>query len=153
MTNQTSGPRYLVELYPFERRGLNNVVRKTRAPDRIAVLDTASIVLAVAGVACGNLISLPPDSQLAQLWLIFAGLNTVILVIRDRRAASRQETVRTLMPTRRRVAATGAVMTAAVAMTIYVSGIPGHGWIAIGLLLVFTGFSARFLVQDRKLTQ
>ena len=119
--------------------------------NEITMLDAATATLAITGVFCGNLIGLPPDSQFAQLVLIIFGLNTLILLIRDRRAAGRQEKVRTIQPTLRRLAAAGASMEFVVAMTIYASLIPGHGWIATGLLLVGTGSSAQFLVQDRKL--
>ncbi|MSR98915.1 hypothetical protein FYJ28_08765 [Arthrobacter sp. BL-252-APC-1A] len=119
--------------------------------DSVTMLDVGSITLAVAGVLCGNLIGLPPDAQFAQLVLIVFGLNTVILVLRDRRATSRQDKVRTLQPARRHMAAACAFMAFIVAMAVYVSLIPGHGWIAAGLLLVGSGASAQFLVADRKL--
>lgn len=124
---------------------------RTKAPDKVGLIDTATVALAVSGVLCGNLIDLPPDAQLAQLVLIVFGVNTVIRVLRDRRAVSRQDKVRSLHPMRRHMAAACASLTFIVVVAVYVSLIPGHGWIAAGLLLIGSGASAQFLVVDRKL--
>lgn len=115
------------------------------------MLDAATIALAVGGVLLGNLIGLPPDAQFAQLVLIVFGLNTVILVLRDRRAAGRQDKARTLQPTRGRLAAACAFMAFIVAIAVYAGLTPGHGWIATGLVLIGSGASIQFLVEDRKL--
>ena len=127
------------------------VVMSTRTTDRVAMLDAATMALAVGGVLLSNLIGLPPGAQLAQLVLIVFGLNTVILVLRDRRAASRQDKARTLQPTRGRMAAACGFMAFIVAIAVYASMNPGHGWIATGLLLIGSGASAQFLVEDSKL--
>ncbi|MCC3297007.1 hypothetical protein LOC59_09610 [Arthrobacter sp. zg-Y916] len=123
----------------------------TRTTDRVAMLDAATIALAVGGVLLGNLIGLPPDAQFAQLVLIVFGLNTVILVLRDRRAAGRQDKARTLQPSRGRMAAACGFMAFIVAIAVYAGLTPGHGWIATGLVLIGSGASIQFLVEDRKL--
>jgi len=126
----------------------------TDAQKRVAQVDAASIALAVAGALCGNLIGLPPDAQAAQLMLLFTGLAAVLQMIRDRRAAARHETFRTFQPTGKRLTGTLALLgIVVVPVALYVSSIPGHGWIAIGLLLIGTGYSAQFLVEDRKVDQ
>ena len=116
---------------------------------RTGVLDTATIILVVTGVLCGNLIGLPPDAQLAQLILIFTGLNTVILVCRERWAVRRRESLRSFHPTRKRMAATGVALLVALALVFFLSLRPGHGWIAFGLALVGAGYSIQFLVESR----
>lgn len=125
-----------------------------KAPDRVTMLDAVSIALAVAGVLCGNLIGLPPDAQYAQLVLLFTGLTAVLHVIRDRRAAARHETFRMFNPKGKRLAGTAALLGAVVVPTaLYVSSIPGHGWMAIGYLLIGMGMTAPVLVENRRTSQ
>ena len=125
-----------------------------QGPDRVAQVDAVSIALAAAGILSGNLLGLPPDAQAAQLMLLFTGLAAALQVIRDRRAAARHETFRTFQPTGKRLAGTLLLLgVVVVPVALYVSSIPGHGWIAIGLLLIGTGYSAQFLVEDRKVDQ
>ncbi|WP_055240491.1 hypothetical protein [Arthrobacter sp. Edens01] len=128
-----------------------DAMMSAQGPDRVAQVDAVSIALAAAGILSGNLLGLPPDAQAAQLMLLFTGLAAALQVIRDRRAAARHETFRTFQPTGKRLAGTLLLLgVVVVPVALYVSSIPGHGWIAIGYLLIGMGMTAPLLVANRK---
>ena len=112
-------------------------------------LDSATVLLAAAGIVIAFSQHPEPRVEMGRVVLFYAGLMTILILFRDRRAARRSGATRVFAPTARRFAGGGAIIVAAAALGSFLADSTGSGWLGVGFFLCGAVLAVQCLVALR----